>query len=112
LLAREVQGNAVLQSENTQAEADRWRKPAPPTDEAPDGAATIETFTILHENDGGPVQGVVIARMDSGARTLARIPAAHADEIAFLKSPDRYPIGSRGRVTTGADGIPDWRTVG
>jgi hypothetical protein len=112
VLAREPQGDTVLEHSSAQKEADLHRGAIPPTDETPDGEAAIETFTITHDNDGQPVQGVVIARMDSGARTLARIPADHADEIAMLMSPETYPIGVRGRIATGADGIPLWRTVG
>jgi hypothetical protein len=49
--------------------------------------------------------------MSSGARTLARIPPAHADDLALLMSPDAYPIGVKGRIRTGADGIPEWRSA-
>jgi acetyl-CoA C-acetyltransferase len=112
ILAREPQGDCVLEDNSPQKVADKWRGPVPPTDETPDGEATIETFTILHDPAGQPIQGVVIARMASGSRTLARIPASEAGEIAFLMSPDRYPIGARGSISTGADGIPEWRTVG
>jgi acetyl-CoA C-acetyltransferase len=112
ILAREPQAESVLADGGAQAKADARRGLVPPTDETPDGEAAIETFTILHDHDGQPVQGVVIARMTSGARSLARIPAAHAGEIAMLMSQDRYPIGVRGRITTGADGAPLWRTIG
>jgi hypothetical protein len=112
ILARESQGDSVLAEPGAQEKADARRGAVPPTDETPDGEAAIETFTILHDHDGQPVQGVVIARMTSGARSLARIPAAHAGEIAMLMSQDRYPIGVRGRITTGADGAPLWRTIG
>ncbi|HVY89198.1 MAG TPA: acetyl-CoA acetyltransferase [Hyphomonadaceae bacterium] len=111
ILAREPQGDAALRVENTQLEADQNRGPVPPTDETPDGLGAIESFTVTHDTQGQPVQGVVIVRMDTGARTLARIPSAHEEELAMLMSPDRYPIGARGKVTTGGDGIPDWRTL-
>jgi acetyl-CoA C-acetyltransferase len=111
ILARSPQGSAVLEASSAQQEADARRGPVPPTDEAPDGEARIETFTITHDNEGKPIQGVVIARMDSGARTLARIPVSHGDEIAFLMRQDRYPIGARGTVRAGADGLPEWRTI-
>ncbi len=110
ILAREPQDDGVLADARAQEKADACRGPAPPTDETPDGPATIETFTILHDAQGQPIQGVVIARMRSGARTLARIPAAHADDLALLTNQDRYPIGARGRVRPGPDGLPEWRT--
>ncbi len=110
VLSREPQGDAVLADARAQEKADARRGPVPQTDDAPDGAAAIETFTILHDNGGQPIQGVVIARLGSGARTLARIPAAHADDLALLTSQSRYPIGQHGRIRTGADGIPEWRS--
>ncbi len=109
ILAREPQEDSVLADARAQQHADARRGPAPPTDETPDGAAAIETFTILHDSLGQPVQSVVVARLDAGARTLARIPAAHTDDIAVLKDQEHYPIGLRGDVRIGADGIPEWR---
>ncbi len=110
MLARDPQDDAVLDNASVQETSDKARGPVPPTDETPDGSARIETFTILHDPAGQPVQGVVIARMNSGARTLARIPAAHADDLALLTSRDRYPIGLRGRIRADAEGIPEWRS--
>ena len=110
ILAREPQEDAVLAQPDAQQKADARRGPVPPTDEQPDGRATIETFTILHDPAGQPIQGVVIARLDSGARTLARIPATHADDLALLMRQDRYPIGLDGTIRTGADAVPEWRT--
>ena len=110
ILGREPQEDAVLADARAQEKADARRGPIPPTDETPDGPAQIETFTILHDAQGQPIQGVVIACMDSGARTLARIPAAHADDLALLTNQDRYPIGARGQVRPGPDGLPEWRT--
>ena len=109
IFARQPQEDAVLADARAQEKADGRRGPVPPTDETPDGAATIETFTILHDPTGQPIQGVVIARMDTGARTLARIPAAHAGGLAMLMDQDRYPIGVRGRISLAADGVPEWR---
>jgi acetyl-CoA C-acetyltransferase len=48
--------------------------------------------------------------MATGARTLARIPAGHAADLALLTSQDRYPVGLRGRIRTAADDIPEWRS--
>ena len=112
ILAREPQEDAVLADARAQEKADARRGPIPPTNESPDGPAQIETFTILHDPTGQPIQGVVIARMDSGARSLARILAAHADDLAMLMNQDRYPIGTRGHINVAADGIPEWRAHG
>ncbi|MDP3736991.1 MAG: acetyl-CoA acetyltransferase [Hyphomonadaceae bacterium] len=112
IFAREPQEDAVLADARAQEKADARRGPVPPTDETPNGPAKIETFTILHDPAGQPIQGVVIAHMETGARTLARIPAAHTDDLAMLMNPDRYPIGIRGHISLAADGIPEWRAHG
>jgi acetyl-CoA C-acetyltransferase len=111
ILAHEPQGDAVRAPNTAQHDADARRGPVPPTDEKPDGEATIETFTIPHDPSGQPIQGVVIARLSNGARTLARIPPAHADDLALLMSSDAYPIGVKGRIRTSSDGIPEWRSA-
>lgn len=108
ILAREPQGDAVLQDFHAQQTADSLRSPAPPTDETPNGEGSIETFTIPHDPAGQPIQGVVIVRMSNGSRTLARVPVAHADDLALLTSQDTYPIGLTGRVHTAEDGAPEW----
>jgi acetyl-CoA C-acetyltransferase len=110
LLAKDPQGVACLDDEGTQQTADLRRGPVPPTDEAPNGTGTLETFTVLHDPEGKPAYGVAIAIMDSGARTIARAP--HADDMAFFENLERYPIGARGDVRLGADGLPEWRTIG
>jgi acetyl-CoA C-acetyltransferase len=110
LLSREPQGEACLLDEGTQQAADLLRGPVPQTDEAPSGQGTLETFTVLHDAAGEPAYGVAIAIMDSGSRTIARAP--HADDMAFFESLDRSPIGARGDVRRGADGLPEWRTIG
>ena len=111
VLARQPQPGAPLHDARAQAIADGRRGPIPPTDEAPSGAATVESFTVLHDN-GEPAQAVIVAMLDSGARTLARVPASRRDEIAFLTAQDQYPIGARGRVAPDAEGLPEWRTSG
>ncbi len=78
----------------------------PRFDDRPDGAATLETFTVVHDRKGAR-RGVVVARTDQGkARTLARVDE---QEIAMLEDDADYPIGRPGRVSTGGDGIPTWR---
>jgi acetyl-CoA C-acetyltransferase len=112
MLAREPTGQAALGEARAQETADLRRGRVPPTETAPDGAARLETFTILYDPAGEPMHAVVVAMLDSGTRTLARIPAASADEMALLTSPDRYPIGNRGRISPAADGLPEWHTLG
>jgi acetyl-CoA C-acetyltransferase len=109
ILAREPQGDAVLNDAGAQAVADARRGAIPPTDTEPNDRATIETFTVLYDPAGAPTHGVAVARMDSGARTLARVAAP--DDIALLQRQDRYPIGAKGDVRTSIGGLPEWHTT-
>lgn len=107
---RDGQADALIDM-GAQAAADPMLGPPVPIDETPDGAATLETFTVLFDPAGQPAYGAVVARMDSGARTLARVPADARDDLAMLMSPDQFPVSSRGKVMTGADGLLVWRAV-
>ncbi len=61
-----------------------------------DGAASIETYTVVHGRDGAPERGIVIGRLDDGRRFLANIPA---DDRAALDALEREEgVGRRGRV--------------
>ncbi|MDO9706897.1 acetyl-CoA acetyltransferase [Paracraurococcus lichenis] len=96
------------QDYSVQAEADGRRGPVPEFAEAAEGAATVETFTVLHDRDGAPHHGVVILRTADGRRTLGRVPGTEAGTIALLKRPDRTPIGMPGVLRRAADGLQDW----
>jgi acetyl-CoA C-acetyltransferase len=43
-----------------------------------EGPATIETYTVLFERDGGPSRGIVVGRLEDGRRFLANTPEAPA----------------------------------
>jgi acetyl-CoA C-acetyltransferase len=47
--------------------------PAPPFTETPQGAATVETYTVLHGRQG-PERGLVIGRLADGTRFVANTP--------------------------------------
>ncbi|MEZ6029535.1 MAG: acetyl-CoA acetyltransferase [Hyphomonadaceae bacterium] len=106
--ARDNRADALIDM-GAQAAADPVLGPPVPIDETPDGEGTLETFTVLFDPSGQPAYGAVIARLDSGARTLARVPADGADDLALLMSAERYPVGLRGRLRTDAAGLPQWR---
>jgi acetyl-CoA C-acetyltransferase len=57
------------------------------------GPAVIETYTVVHDRNGVPAEGIVVGRLDDGARFFARtprelLPAMEAEEF----------IGRRGAV--------------
>ncbi len=51
-----------------------------------DGAATLETFVVMHERDGSPAMGTVAVRTPDGARTWAN--TTDADLLSWLESDD------------------------
>jgi len=93
---------------SVQAEADARRGPVPPTVLDAEGAATLETFTVLHDRTGEPTHGAAIVRLPDGGRSLARV--GDAATIALLRGPDRTPIGRRGRLRTAGE-ILEWEAT-
>lgn len=92
-----------------QAIADAARGPSPTVLDAYAGPATIETYTVTYARDGGPIEGIVIARTPDGARVMARAPASDAETIALLTSSTKNAVGVQGHVRTDAFGKPVWR---
>jgi acetyl-CoA C-acetyltransferase len=41
----------------------------------PEGSARIETYTVMHDRDDLPSQGIVLGRLDDGRRFIANTPA-------------------------------------
>src|SRR5690606_2993108 len=81
-----------------QAEIDADK--GPPTTEAPEGAATIETYTVMHDRKG-PAYAILFGRLGDGRRFIANTP----EDPALLEDMTRRDyLGASGRVTT-ADGL-------
>lgn len=75
--------------------------PSPELAEQPDGAATIETYTIAHARGGEPERGIVIGRLGDGRRFLAALDGGRSE----LESLEREEgVGRTGRVAPGGDG--------
>lgn len=92
---------------NPQAQA--LRGPVPPVDETYEGPATIESYTVFYNRDGRVRMGSIIARTAGGARTLAHVPAADTETIAFLTDGNVEPVGAAGRVVAGANELSEWQ---
>ena len=75
-----------------QAEIDAM--PSPRLVEAPDGAGTIETFTVVHDR-GRPAFAIIVGRLDGGDRFLAQM---HDGFDALI---DRPAVGRQVNVRTG-----------
>lgn len=76
--------------------------PHPALAERPDGPATIETYTVIHDRSGGPERGIVIGRLDDGSRFLALMDGERA-ALEDLES--REGVGRPGRVRPGDGGV-------
>jgi acetyl-CoA C-acetyltransferase len=77
-------------------------QPHPKFTDAPDGAATIETYTVLFDREGAPERGIVIGRLPDGARFIANTPP----ERRTLESMTKHEmVGAKGRVSPGAEGV-------
>jgi acetyl-CoA C-acetyltransferase len=73
----------------------------PPFCLKPDGPATVETYTVLHDRPDGVPWPVIVARLDSGERCLATTP--RGSDLAGRMEEEEF-IGCRGVVTPGEGG--------
>jgi acetyl-CoA C-acetyltransferase len=89
--------------------ADKLRVAVPPVDEAYQGPATIETYTLFYNRDGTTRFGTIIARTPEGARVLARVPHEDKATIAALTDGKAEGVGMSGRTEMGQDGLIEWR---
>ena len=94
---------------SVQDQADEARGPVPALDEHYSGPATIETYTVLYDNSGVPLEGFVIVRTPDGSRAMARVYEEDTESMALLQSPAESAIGRRGHVRIDPFGKPVWR---
>lgn len=80
-----------------------------PINDAYEGAARLESYTVLYDRGGSVRHGGVIALTPSGERLLARVRPDDAVTIARLHDVATEPIGTPGHVTRALDGIMEWR---
>jgi acetyl-CoA C-acetyltransferase len=110
VLAREpIDAASFPQDFDYQREADRMRRPVPPTREDYEGPATIETYTVLYARDGSPKHGVIVAVTPQGERTLAKMPATDEAGIASLTDGKSEPVGTTGTIERDSAGDQIWR---
>lgn len=91
-----------------QSEADAIRDAAPSLDDAREGAARLETYTLLYRRDGTPDFGVVLGRRADGSRVIARVDGSDAPMIAKLTGHHGEPIGTAGSAIKAVDGLMRW----
>jgi len=112
VLSRTPQQEAVSEQVSVQAKAEAAYGEVPAFVTEASGDGTVETFTVIYTGKGEVEHGVVMLRTADDARTLARVPAQDQATLAFLTNMERSPIGARGTITMGADGVPEWRAAG
>jgi len=78
-----------------QAEVDA--QPHPELAVAPQGRATIETYTVLHDRGGAPIRGIVIGRLEDGRRFLANTPD---DRIVLETLMQQESVGRSGTASS------------
>jgi len=104
VLSRAPAPQALAHDYSLQHLADARRGPIPPFVEDYEGSATIETHTVIYDREGEPMFGTVVARAGS-SRIMARVAPDDSDGIRLLTSADRSPVGTRGQVRRGGDGL-------
>lgn len=111
LAAKAADPTLLFASDDTQDIADRARGPIPKIISDAEGPAKLESFAILSNRDGSPAHAAIMARLESGGRTLARIDAADTDAMAWLRDKSQYPIGDKGRVIKSEKGPSTWQRL-
>jgi acetyl-CoA C-acetyltransferase len=81
--------------EDVQDEVDR--RPTCRTDDAAEGAVTVETYTVTFDRDGNPDRAIVVCRTRDGRRAWANVP--DADARAALVAEDG--VGRTGTLAPG-----------
>lgn len=69
--------------------------PHPELVEQAGGAATIETYTVIHDRDGKPDYAIIVGDLEDGRRFLAN---AEPDASVLGEMTKREMVGVRGRV--------------
>jgi len=110
VLARRPPPGELAQDVSVQSEADAARGAVPPFVTEASGVGTVESFTVIYRGNNEVEHGVVMLRTADGARALARVPAQEAATLAHLTDMNRTPVGSRGAISTAADGMLEWRS--
>ncbi|MBL4826398.1 MAG: enoyl-CoA hydratase/isomerase family protein, partial [Spongiibacteraceae bacterium] len=110
VLSKKPAPQVLEQQYCVQQRADQAQGPVPEVLEHYEGAASIETYTVLYGRDGTPYQGVVILRTAQGQRTMARV--LELDDVSFslLINEAQSAVGTQGSVHSDAFGKPVWRS--
>jgi hypothetical protein len=109
VLSKHAPPEGPTEMRDVQAVADAAAQPVPPLLEDYEGAATIESFTIVYDRAGQPVHAPVIARTAAKERVLARVPGEDVAVIGVLADRNADPIGKAGWIEKGANELLRFR---
>lgn len=83
--------------------------PGPPAVATADGPARVETYTVVHDRDGGAESAIVVARLLDDRRVFSNVDP-DADVLAMLERED--VVGAPGSVRSTTDGHNVFRFAG
>jgi acetyl-CoA C-acetyltransferase len=63
---------------------------------------------VIYDREGAPSHGVVIARMATGQRVLARVPGDDGAAVTRLTDLAVSPVGAAGRIWAEGDEALAW----
>lgn len=89
-------GQAPSAAPSTEATQASWRAPAVTLQLEANGAATVETYTIVHDRDGRPVKGIIIGRLTETDQRFFANTVPDPDLLADLEKIEL--IGTHGSV--------------
>jgi len=98
----------LFANEDTQDIADKARGSVPDITSDAVGPAEMESFVIISNRDGSPAHAAIMARLETGARTLARIDGKDEAAMTWLKDKSIYPVGDKGEVVQTEKGPSGW----
>ena len=107
--AKPANADLLFAGSDTQAAADKARGTVPEIVANTEGPARIESFAILSNRDGSPSHAAIVASLETGERTLARIDGMDAKAMSWLQDKTRYPIGDKGRLLKAEKGPSLWQ---
>jgi acetyl-CoA C-acetyltransferase len=73
------------------------------------GRGSVETYTVLHDREGAPSEGIVIVRCEDGRRTLALLEPS-PDVFAAFEAEEM--VGAQGMLSARSDGRLELRLRG
>lgn len=98
LLSRIASGR-MPEMKDVQAAAEARMGPLPTLLATYEGPATIESYTVIFDRDGAPVQAPIVLRTPEGNRTVALGDLSDPGLADWLTGPNASPIGAKGSVS-------------